>query len=112
MVREPRSLLPRINQCLCTAHRAYSTVMSSKGLDIFAGGSRAPTDSQVIPTYITPLSTRVSFCQAPNPRGFCFFHFLLRSQGIRAYRLTALRTDTRRECLARATRRNAAHRFR
>ena len=30
-----------INQCLSAAHRAYSTVMSSKGLDIFAGGSRA-----------------------------------------------------------------------
>ena len=36
-----RSPFPCINQCLSLAHGAYSTVMSSKGLDIFAGGSRA-----------------------------------------------------------------------
>jgi len=64
-----RWLSAHINQCLSVAHCAYNTVMSSKGLDIFAGGSRPRTSRSFLHTSLT-LSTQFSFLRTQLSSGF------------------------------------------
>lgn len=67
-VSRARWLSAHINQCLSVAHRAYNTVMSSKGLDIFAGGSRPRTSRSFLHTSLT-LSTQFSFLRTQLSSG-------------------------------------------